>query len=90
MILPLYSIRIEPLAARFLKKLRDQALYERLYEAILSLRADPRPRGHVKLQGTRLPTFRVRVGDYRIIYRVIDRELVVTVVDVGDRKDIYR
>jgi mRNA interferase RelE/StbE len=84
----LYALRLEPPAERFLRKLRDIKLAARLWDAIRTLRLNPRPPGCKKLRGQ--PGYRVRVGDYRIVYRVIDRELVVVVVEIGDRKDIYR
>jgi mRNA interferase RelE/StbE len=47
------------------------------------------PTGAIKLQGTE-GLLRVRVGDYRIIYQIIDHELVVMVVKVGHRREVYR
>jgi mRNA interferase RelE/StbE len=90
MIVRLYQLRFEPAAARFLGKLCDKKLYRRLRETAESLRADPRPYNCKRLQGTLHAYLCVRVGDYRIVYRIIDRELVVVVVDIDDRKDIYR
>jgi mRNA interferase RelE/StbE len=84
----LHTQRFEPAAERFLKKLRDKTTYRRLREAIDRLCLDPYPPGCKKLVGR--PGYRIRVGDYRIVYRVLDRELVVMVMDIGDRKDIYR
>jgi mRNA interferase RelE/StbE len=83
-----YRLVVDPPAKRFLKKLRDKALYERLRKAIEQLLSNPYPPGCKKLQGQ--PGYRVRVGDYRIVYRIIDHELIVVVVDIGDRKDVYR
>ncbi|MDR1144528.1 MAG: type II toxin-antitoxin system RelE/ParE family toxin [Verrucomicrobiales bacterium] len=88
MILSLYHIRLEPAAERFLDKLRDSKLLQRLGNAINALCANPRPPGCKKLRGR--PGYRVRVGDYRIIYEVRDAELVILVLEIGDRKDIYR
>ena len=53
------------------------------------LAVEPRPRGVVKLVGT-ANGYRVRVGDYRIVYEVHDDRLVVVVIRVGDRREIYR
>lgn len=61
---------------------------ERILRRIENLREDPRPPGVEKLSGQN--SYRVRQGVYRIIYEVHDRELVVIVVRVGHRKDVYR
>jgi len=53
-----------------------------------ALRDDPRPPGCVKLSG--LDFYRVRQGDYRIIYEIEDQRLIVIVVKVGHRRGIYR
>ncbi len=65
------------------------AIRNRLARAIESLRSNPRPPGHRVLSGhTRL--YRVRVGDFRIVYEIHDDVLVVLVLRVGPRRDIYR
>lgn len=60
----------------------------RILQRIESLRLDPRPPGCEKLSG--LDRYRVRQGVYRILYEVIDSRLIVTVVKVGHRKQVYR
>ena len=54
-----------------------------------SLQHDPRPSGVKKLGGED-DLYRIREGDYRIIYTVQDKELIVLVVKIGDRKEVYR
>jgi mRNA interferase RelE/StbE len=61
----------------------------RISEAISALADDPRPEGNEKLEGTD-DGFRIRIGDYRVIYRVDDKERQVKVTDVLPRKDAYR
>jgi mRNA interferase RelE/StbE len=56
---------------------------------IVSLSIDPRPYGSKKLSGTQA-TYRVRAGDYRIIYDIHEKEVVVSVLKLGHRGDIYR
>lgn len=53
-----------------------------------SLREDPRPAGAVKLMGQE--RYRIRQGDYRIIYGIDDGRIIVTVVKIGHRRDVYR
>jgi len=60
----------------------------RIMERILTLAADPRPRGCEKLSGQE--RYRVRQGKYRIVYSIQDEELTVWVVKMGRRGDVYR
>ncbi|MEE9202773.1 MAG: type II toxin-antitoxin system RelE/ParE family toxin [Dehalococcoidia bacterium] len=61
---------------------------EPLTRAIDGLTQEPRPRGAVKLKGTDL--WRVRVGDYRAVYHIDDDHMLVTVLRVGHRREVYR
>jgi mRNA interferase RelE/StbE len=82
-----YDIEIGRDAARALIKL-DKPIRRRIQASIDRLRSDPRPHGMAALRG--LPgRCRIRVGDYRIIYRVDDGRLVVLVIDLGHRREIY-
>ncbi len=60
----------------------------RILEAIEHLAEDPRPTGAKKLKGEEL--YRLRIGFYRVIYEIIDLTLIITLVKVGHRKDIYK
>jgi mRNA interferase RelE/StbE len=84
-----YTVSIKPKAEKYLAGLRDVRLFERLRKAIRALGSDPRPPGSLKLQGES-DLYRIRVGDYRIIYEIQDAVLVVLIVEVGNRRDIYR
>ena len=81
-----YRIELRPAAVRSLRKLEPQ-VRRRVQGAIALLAQDPRPPGARALQGR--PGLRVRVGDYRIIYAVEDDVLLVIVVRLGHRGDIY-
>lgn len=85
----MYQVSITKAAERELKKLTPD-VQRRVAAAIKKLTADPRPSGVEKLTDQGEDFYRVRVGDFRIIYQVHDKELVVLVVAVGDRKEIYR
>ena len=61
----------------------------RVAEAIWSLGEDPRPRGAIKLKGRR-DFFRIRAGEYRVIYEIRDEALVVLIIKVGHRRDVYQ
>ena len=83
-----YSIELRPAARRSLKKL-EETVRQRVADAISELALEPRPDGVKKLQGAE-DIYRIRVGSYRILYQIIDRELIILVVDVGHRGEIYR
>ncbi|MFH1761481.1 MAG: type II toxin-antitoxin system RelE/ParE family toxin, partial [bacterium] len=63
-------------------------LQNRLINKILSLNSNPRPRGFKKLLGSN--NYRIRTGDYRIVYTIDDKRRIVKILDIGHRKDIYR
>lgn len=81
-----YRIELRPAAVRALRKL-DPPARRRLQGAIALLAQDPRPPAARALQGR--PGLRVRVGDYRIIYTVTDDVLLVVVVTIGRRREVY-
>ena len=83
-----YEVRLARRAVRSLADLqrRDQ---QRIRAAIDLLAENPRPPSCVALQGE-AGVYRVRVGDYRIVYEVFDRVLVVQVVRIGHRREVYR
>jgi len=82
-----YTVQILPVAVRRLRKLSPEAI-RRVQATIELLAEDPRPPAAKKLTGR--PEWRVRTGDYRVLYRVQDDVLTVVVVDLGHRRDIYR
>lgn len=83
----MYAIELKKSAAREIEAL-PLADRRRVVERIGRLADDPRPRGCEKLAGGE--RYRVRQGDYRIVYSVEDALLVVWVVKVGNRRDVYR
>lgn len=83
-----YSIEVTREALRTLAKL-DKPIRRRVQTAIDKLSQDPRPAGVRPLHGLK-GAYRVRVGDYRILYTVDDGRLIVVVVDLGHRREIYR
>ena len=72
------------------KQLADLPLSirKKIDKAILGLKIQPRPNGAIRLKGNG-GSYRIRVGNYRILYTIDDGELKVIVVKVGDRKDVY-
>jgi mRNA interferase RelE/StbE len=82
-----YNLIILPNAEKELKKLPKKD-FIRIDELILALANNPRPVGCLKLQGL-IDTYRIRSGDYRIVYTIEDARLVVRIVRVANRKDVY-
>ncbi|WP_028708375.1 type II toxin-antitoxin system RelE family toxin [Propionicicella superfundia] len=82
-----YTVTIERSAAKALARAerRDR---RRIEDAIDALADDPRPHGAIHLTG--VDAYRVRVGDWRVVYTVPDAVRVVTVTNVGHRRSIYR
>jgi mRNA interferase RelE/StbE len=86
--MPPYAIEFKPSADKALKRLPAEA-QRRIVAAVERLAENPRPTGAVKLQGEER-TYRLRVGDYRVIYDIHDEMLIVVVLRVAHRKDAYR
>lgn len=83
-----YQIEISTRAAKQLKKLSGD-IRDKINEKILDLAENPRPSGVVKLENAD-NKYRIRVGNYRVLYEIEDDVLIVKVVRVGHRRDIYR
>lgn len=82
-----YEIQILPIAVRAIRKLPPEAK-RRVQAAIELLAEQPRPPASKKLTGR--PEWRVRTGDYRVLYRIEDDVLTVVVVHAGHRRDVYQ
>lgn len=82
-----YAIELRPAAVRALRKL-DPPVARRVRGAIALLAEDPRPPASRPLRGR--PAWRVRVGDYRVIYTIENDVLLVVVVTLGHRRDVYQ
>ncbi|HZU71800.1 MAG TPA: type II toxin-antitoxin system RelE/ParE family toxin [Acidimicrobiales bacterium] len=83
-----YRVEVARRAVRMLAGL-PRPEQQRIRAAIELLAAEPRPPSATKLKGERR-AYRVRVGDYRIVYEIFDDRLVVQVVRIAHRRDIYR
>ena len=83
-----YELFIKPSAAKELEGISRKSDRTRLVDKIYTLKNDLRPPGYEKLTGQ--DRFRLRQGQFRILYLVDDDERVVTVVKIGHRRDVYR
>ncbi|AEG01822.1 type II toxin-antitoxin system RelE family toxin [Methylomonas methanica] len=66
-----------------------KALALKILDRIAALSEEPRPDGCKKLKGSE-NTYRIRVNDYRVVYSIIDQKLVIQIIKIGHRKDIYQ
>ncbi len=81
-----WTVFILPQAARQLAKL-DKTLGKRMSAAITALGDNPRPPGSKKLVG--MDAWRIRIGDWRVIYQLHEDRLIVLVVRIGHRREVY-
>lgn len=82
-----YHLEITSSAEKELKRYPPK-FQDRIFSRMLALGENPRPRGFIKLFGSN--NFRIRIGDYRVIYSIDDSRRIVKILDIGHRKDIYR
>ena len=83
-----YAVEFTTAAAREIRKL-DRQVARRILSQIDGLATEPRPAGCRKLVGE-ADAWRIRIGEYRVLYEVHDRTLTVSVVRVAHRRDVYR
>jgi len=83
-----FEVFIKPSAAQELESLPRKKDRQRITDRIRRLAEDPRPPGCQKLSGR--DRYRIRQGVYRIVYSIQDEQLIVVVVKVGHRKDVYQ
>jgi mRNA interferase RelE/StbE len=84
----MYRLRVKRSAEADLDRLPGP-IFDRINERILALKDEPRPPGVVKLRGSN-DGWRIRVGDYRVVYQINDAEQMVVIVRVRHRKEVYR
>ncbi len=83
---PEYAVLILPSVQKQLSKLPN-AIATRIEDKMMALEQDPRPPGYKKLKGRE--AYRIRIGDYRAIYDIHDGKLIVTVITIGHRREVY-
>ena len=84
-----YRLLIKASAGRELERLGTKSDRRRIVERIKALAEDPRPHGSEKLAGY-TDRYRIRQGNFRVVYLIDDQRREVTIFKVGDRKDVYR
>jgi mRNA interferase RelE/StbE len=85
--MPTYATKLSRQAQKEFDQL-DRTLQTRIIKKLKSLEADPRSQGAIKMSGA--DSWRIRVGDYRIIYDIQDNVLIVLVLKIGHRREVYR
>lgn len=81
-----YEIQIEDSVFKFLEKL-NKPIKNKILDKVYELANNPRPYGSIKMSGN--DSYRIRVGDYRVIYEINDKVVKVYIVKIGHRKDVY-
>ena len=82
-----FEIAFRPSVAKDTKGIPSQDL-KRIIDKIHLLADDPRPPGSIKLSGK--DYYRIRQGDYRIVYEIVENRLVIVVIKIGHRREVYR
>jgi len=81
-----YTLTFSKQALKELEKI-NEPFYSNIKTAIMQLATNPRPNGYIKLKGR--DGYRIRIGNYRVIYDIFDNTLIVDIITLGHRKDIY-
>ena len=81
-----YRIKIDREALKFLSAL-PKKMEQQITRKIDLLKTNPHPAGHKKLKDN---VYRIRSGNYRVIYRIINDQIIIHILAIGNRKDIYR
>ncbi len=83
----MYKVELRRSVQKSLEKIQTQERLK-IISALLETEQNPRPRGIEKIRGVEL--WRIREGDYRIVFSIDDNEKMITIVRIGNRRDIYR
>lgn len=83
-----FDVLIKPSAVKELEAIPRKKDRRRIVQRVRDLAEDPRPHGRRKLSGQE--RYRLRQGDYRIVYSIEEKRLIVFVVKIGHRRDVYR
>lgn len=84
----MYEIRFSKATSTFLEKLKDKVLKQRILKSIAELVVNPYPNDCKFLKGEN-KKIRIRVGKYRIIYSIIEADLVILIIDIDKRSRVY-
>ncbi|MCF8253840.1 MAG: type II toxin-antitoxin system RelE/ParE family toxin [Bacteroidia bacterium] len=84
-----YSVSIKKSAAKSLESLPNKAIRLKVTNAILGLAENPRPLKCKKLKGKLSELWRIRIGNFRVIYSIDDTIRIIDIMEIGDRKEIY-
>ena len=84
-----YSLLIKPSAGKELEAIGSKADRQKIVTKIQGLASDPRPRGSEKLAGYS-DRYRIRQGNYRVVYLIDDSSSTVTIFKIGHRREVYR
>lgn len=86
----MYEVRFSNSSKKYLTNIKNKEIKERILKSISSLKLNPFPKGNFKHLENRVKEFRIRVGKYRIIYSVYNKELLILIIDIDKRSRIYK
>ncbi|TVR80850.1 MAG: type II toxin-antitoxin system RelE/ParE family toxin [Chitinophagaceae bacterium] len=84
----MYEISITRSAAKELRSIPKHAI-KRIVDNIDLLAQNPRPEGSKKIKGTKLNLWRIRIGNYQVVYDIQDKIKIIEIIKIGHRKEIY-
>ena len=84
-----FEISVKTSAQKEARKVPPKTLLK-LKQALDKLAENPRPHGAKRLQGTKEEIYRIRVGDYRVLYEIKENQLVIIVIRIAHRKNVYK
>lgn len=82
-----YEVRLKKRAIKALENM-SEPYYSKIKTAIYLLAENSRAYGYIQLKGRN--GYRIRIGDYRVIYEIVEEKLLIEIVEIGHRKDIYQ
>lgn len=85
----MFDIQFSTNSMKYLKKLKNKDLKERLLKSIFLLKLNPFPKGNFKFIEPKKDKIRIRVGNYRILYSIKEKELVILIISIDKRSRIY-
>lgn len=84
-----YKVIIKKSAQKEIRSIKNQEIRDRIVSILVGFETNPLPTGTKKIKGTK-DSYRIRQGDYRVIYTIVKDELIVHVVKVAHRREVYR
>lgn len=86
----MYDLQFSKESVKFLEKIKDKNLKDRILKAIFLLKINPFPKGNFKYLEPEKDKIRIRIGKYRVLYSVKEKELIILIISIDKRSKIYK